>query len=46
MAVFGLACVWLTFEIGKRISNHVCGFIAALLVGLSPFSRCTHSSSA
>jgi len=35
--LFGLASVWLTFEIGTRISNHMGGFVAALLVGISPF---------
>jgi 4-amino-4-deoxy-L-arabinose transferase-like glycosyltransferase len=35
--LFGLASVWFTFEIGTRISNHMGGFVAALLVGLSPF---------
>lgn len=35
--LFGLACVWLTFEIGARLSSHVGGFVAALLVGISPF---------
>jgi 4-amino-4-deoxy-L-arabinose transferase-like glycosyltransferase len=35
--LFGLASVWLTFEIGTRISNPLGGFVAALLVGISPF---------
>jgi 4-amino-4-deoxy-L-arabinose transferase-like glycosyltransferase len=34
---FGLGCVWLTFEIGRRVGNPVTGFVAALLLAISPF---------
>ena len=34
---FGLGSVWLTFEIGRRVGNPVTGFVAALLLAISPF---------
>jgi len=34
---FGLGCVWLTFEIGRRVSGPAAGFAAALLLAISPF---------
>ena len=37
MMAFGLGSVWLTFEIGRRVGNPVTGFVAALLLAISPF---------
>jgi 4-amino-4-deoxy-L-arabinose transferase-like glycosyltransferase len=34
---FGLGSVWLTFEIGRRISGSVAGFIAALILAINAF---------
>ncbi len=34
---FGPGCVWLIFEIGRRVGNPVTGFVAALLLAISPF---------
>jgi 4-amino-4-deoxy-L-arabinose transferase-like glycosyltransferase len=36
-ALLGLGCVWFTFAIGVRISGSVGGFLAALLLAITPF---------
>ena len=36
-AIFGLGCVWLTYQIGARLRNPASGFVAALLLAINSF---------